>query len=414
MHLVFLTHPSFLGLRSQDAYARLLMQGCARQGHSVELRSAEPLCWRWLQGTRWAKWGGYVDQYLRFPRQLRQRLQADPADTLYVVCDQALGPWVPAVAARPHVVHCHDLLALSSALGETPEHPTRASGRLYQRYIRRGFARARHFISISAHTRAELHRIGLRGRAVATSAVVLNGLNYPFAPMSAAAAASVLEPAGLIPPAGGWLLHVGGGQWYKNTAGVVVLYAQLVRRLQQAQAPVPALLMVSPPPDAAVQAQLQHVPAAGQVRWVHPVAPELLHALYASARALLFPSLAEGFGWPVAEALACGCPVACTGVAPLTEVGGEAPLYLPRWSAPQPLATWADDSAIAVQALLAEAPAAAAQRQALGLQRAAALQAEAAIDRCLAIYADVLRRERPLGVAAPPAPPGPDPARCSP
>ncbi|RVU45083.1 glycosyltransferase [Rubrivivax rivuli] len=395
MRLVFLAHPAFLGLRSQDAYARMLMDGCAARGHQVELRSAQPRCWQWLRHTAWAKWGGYVDQYLLFPRQLKRQLKADPPDTLYVVCDQALGPWVPSVAQRPHVVHCHDLLALASALGEVPENPTRASGRLYQRCIRRGFAQARHFISISAHTRSELHRLGLRGRAAKTSVVVLNGLNHPYTPLPPAAADAVLQAAGLETPAAGWLLHVGGGQWYKNTAGVVALYGQLVRRLEAAGAPVPLLLMVSPTPGAAVRLQLQQLPAAGQVRWLHPVAPALLHALYARARALLFPSLAEGYGWPVAEALACGCPVVCTGVAPLTEVGGDAPLYLPRLPGPQALAAWAADAATAVAGLLNEAPEAAAHRRARGLARAAALQADNAIDRCLAVYEEVLRLEQP-------------------
>jgi len=51
---------------------------------------------------------------------------------------------------------------------------------------------------------------------------------------------------------------------------------------------------------------------------------------------LLFPSLAEGFGWPIAEAMASGCPVITTGEAPMTEVGGDAAFYIPRQ--PQDLA----------------------------------------------------------------------------
>ena len=49
---------------------------------------------------------------------------------------------------------------------------------------------------------------------------------------------------------------------------------------------------------------------------------ELLEALYNCATALLFPSTFEGFGWPIAEAHACGCPVICTDREPMTEVAG--------------------------------------------------------------------------------------------
>ena len=56
---------------------------------------------------------------------------------------------------------------------------------------------------------------------------------------------------------------------------------------------------------------------------------ELLEALYNCATALLFPSTFEGFGWPIAEAHACGCPVICVDREPMVEVAGEAALAHP-------------------------------------------------------------------------------------
>jgi glycosyltransferase involved in cell wall biosynthesis len=57
------------------------------------------------------------------------------------------------------------------------------------------------------------------------------------------------------------------------------------------------------------------------------VSPDELAGLYRRAAALVFPSLYEGFGQPVLEALASGCPVACSDLPPLREVAGDAAVY---------------------------------------------------------------------------------------
>ena len=53
-----------------------------------------------------------------------------------------------------------------------------------------------------------------------------------------------------------------------------------------------------------------------------------LPALLSGAIAFVFPSLYEGFGFPVIEAMACGVPVVCSGTSSLPEVAGEAALFV--------------------------------------------------------------------------------------
>lgn len=57
------------------------------------------------------------------------------------------------------------------------------------------------------------------------------------------------------------------------------------------------------------------------------VRADLLPALYSQADLMVFPSLYEGFGLPVLEAMACGTPVACGSVSSIPEVGGDAAVY---------------------------------------------------------------------------------------
>jgi glycosyltransferase involved in cell wall biosynthesis len=387
MNLVLLTHPAFLGSQSQPHFARMLVSAYRRRGHTVSLRQPQPWARNLVTG-RAAKWAGYVDQYLVFPRELRRQMAHDPADTLYVFCDQALGPWVPLAVARPHVVHCHDLLALRSALGLVPENPTSATGRIYQRYIRAGFSRARHFISVSEKSRAELHAFG--GARPTTSEVVHNGLNHPYRRQAPQAARRTLQAAGLQLPPRGVLLHVGGGQWYKNTAGVVQIYARYAARRAQAGQPVQALWMVSPAPDRALQAQLDAMPPQAEVRFLQRLDADALEALYSLADALLFPSLDEGFGWPIAEGLACGCPVLTTGAAPMNEVGGAHAFYLARLAGAEAMAPWAEQGAKLLIELLDRPPAARDAAAQAGIEWSRRFDAERVVDAYLRIYEGVL------------------------
>ena len=57
------------------------------------------------------------------------------------------------------------------------------------------------------------------------------------------------------------------------------------------------------------------------------VSDDTLRVAYAGAAAFVFPSLAEGFGLPVIEAMGCGCPVIASDIAVFREVAGEAALY---------------------------------------------------------------------------------------
>ncbi|RMD73630.1 MAG: glycosyltransferase family 1 protein, partial [Chloroflexi bacterium] len=65
-----------------------------------------------------------------------------------------------------------------------------------------------------------------------------------------------------------------------------------------------------------------------RVRFLDFVADDDLPALYNLAEAFVYPSLYEGFGFPVLEALACGTPVVTTKVASLPEVAGSAAIMV--------------------------------------------------------------------------------------
>jgi glycosyltransferase involved in cell wall biosynthesis len=392
LHIVLFCHPEFLGSQSMPRFANMLVEAYERAGYRVSQWTPKARLHRLARGSRaLAKWAGYIDQYLVFPLEVRLRMLMQGPLTLYVFCDQALGPWVPLVKHKPHVVHAHDLLALRSALGLIPENPTSRSGQLYQKYIRRGFKQGRAFICISERTKSDLQAYG--GIPAQHCDVVYNGLNFPYQPMSADAAIAELQRSGLPATAEGMLLHVGGNQWYKNTEGLVHLYAQYAGRHAK---PLP-LWLISPPPNESIRAALATVPPQGQVRFFQGLSNLSLQAAYSHARAFLFPSLAEGFGWPIVEALACACPVITTDDAPMTEVGGQAAYYLPRRQHGQDVGNWARSGADLLEQVLAASPQEQSQRRQIGLQWASLFQAEHTINTYLRVYERVLAQSTSKG-----------------
>ena len=93
------------------------------------------------------------------------------------------------------------------------------------------------------------------------------------------------------------------------------------------QMPGVTLLRVGVPLPAELAAELRSVLGQDGLVDLGHASDETLVQAYQRANALIFPSRIEGFGFPVLEAMAAGCPVVCTNVTSLPEVGGDAALY---------------------------------------------------------------------------------------
>jgi glycosyltransferase involved in cell wall biosynthesis len=298
--------------QSMQRYAAILQEGFTAAGHEVRLIRPKAVA-----GKTGGKWLGYFDKFVLFPRELRRA--SEWADVVQI-CDHSNAIYVKYLESRLHVVTCHDLLAVRSALGEFPCYPTRWSGRRLQRMIVNGLTRAGNIVCVSEATRADVERLVSGGDRNVTC--IYNGLNYPYEPMPRAEAAERLETLGLSRDQP-FILHVGGNQWYKNRAGVLKIFALLRKRV-----PNLLLVMAGKPWTAEMRKLARELGLENFAVERAGVSEEDLRALYSRAEALLFPSLAEGFGWPVAEAQACGCPVVTSNRAPMTEVGGSAATYI--------------------------------------------------------------------------------------
>jgi glycosyltransferase involved in cell wall biosynthesis len=364
-------------------FGQVLIEQYRERQLDVETLRPEPVVARGLDTRRGlGKWLGYVDKFVVFPRRLTRRLAAlGQTPVVAHVCDHSNAVYTRRLARLSHLVTCNDLLAVRSALGEFPENPTRWTGRRLQRMILAGLGQARRVACISLATRRDLLRLTALPPSRADLAYM--GLNYPYRPMDAAEAGGRLrklfgpdDPAlfrgGRSAPS--FLLHVGGNQWYKNRVGLLRIYAAL-----RGMAPdCPPLVLAGAPATDEMRGFIASEGLSESTKLVHGAGNEDLRALYSTAECLVFPSLEEGFGWPIAEAQACGCRVATTGKAPMTEVGNAAALYF------EP----ADSVAAAgvVLTLLRETPEERDARVSQGFRNAARFSTAQMIEKYLLIY----------------------------
>lgn len=305
---------------SMQRFAGLLETGLAARGHTVAV--AAPVAWlsrlaRPYRYDGWPKLLGYFDKLVLFPRALRRRIAAFAPDVVHFA-DHAAAIHAPAAAGTPVVATCHDLLQVRAARGELPQQPVSRLGRRQQSWILAHLARLTHLACISAVTRRDVLR--LTGLPAPRVSLVPNALHHPYRPLAPAVARA--RTAGLGLPAR-FVLHVGGAQWYKNRPGLLAIYAGLRHALPDP----PALVLVGPPLDAAETALAESLGVATHTVRLAGLANAELEAVYSLADALLFPSWAEGFGWPLAEAQACGCPIFTSDRAPMTDVAGPAAVY---------------------------------------------------------------------------------------
>jgi glycosyltransferase involved in cell wall biosynthesis len=127
---------------------------------------------------------------------------------------------------------------------------------------------------------------------------------------------SILQRHGLTPRT--YMLMVASQSRHKNLAGAV----QAIKKVKMGI----KFVMVGGSFGTVFQdAGLEELPL--NIQHLGYVSDEELKALYENALGFILPSLYEGFGLPVLEAMVCGCPVLCANAASLPEVGGDAVLY---------------------------------------------------------------------------------------
>ena len=210
------------------------------------------------------------------------------------------------------VFFVHDILP-----SQFPDFFTRKDADLYHRRIENA-ARLADAIVVNSRATAESFKSRFGATAAAGNVIV--------APLGVSQPADVSAGGEIVEPP--YFVMLGTIEPRKNHRLILDLWLELRRELGPS---TPSLLVIGERGwkiDDIVQTLEESARQQGHVRECGRMPDAAVAGILKGARALLLPSLAEGYGLPLAEALACGTPVLCSDIPVFREVGGEVPDYL--------------------------------------------------------------------------------------
>lgn len=327
-----------------------------------------------------------LNRFVDYPNALRS-VASQPRFDLYHIVDHSYSQLVHVIPPGRAVVTCHDLDTFRCIL--EPEKERRPAWfRSMTRRILDGLRKAAAVACDSESTRDAVvfHRIAAAERVH----VIYLGTHPECSPEpdpeADTEATRLLGPTRPDSPPD--LLHVGSNIPRKRVDVLLDVFAAL-----RSKFPGTRLLKVGGalPPDLFRRASdLGVQDAIVTLPFFSPLSSRdraTLAAVYRRAALVLQPSEAEGFGLPVAEALACGVPLLASDIPVLREVGGEAPVYRPVGD----VAAWTEAAFNLLEERGTNSPFWLARR-ALGLSRARHFSWATHADRLAAVYEEVLDR----------------------
>lgn len=282
------------------AYADVLVEALARHAPGVDAQVIEL-----APRPPAASWAQRLEIALLPARAWRHRRLAPD---VWHILDGSRAYIAPALHGAPVVVTAHDIIPCLQRTGCFPGAPDvgRAAGWLWQRNAA-AMRGAQAVLCVSERTRFDIcNQFGPMPHARVVHLPVRPGL----AALAGSDAGARREP--------GMVLHVGNNSFYKQRTQVLRIYARMDAGSRR------ALVMLGAPPTPGLLQLAGELGIATEVRWIDGADDTALAGWYQRASVLLFPSLYEGFGWPVLEAMSFGLPVVCSDAGSLPEVAGSA------------------------------------------------------------------------------------------
>ena len=319
MKLYLIGNYSLLGTKSMYLYANILKK-ILNKNYNVEILQPKILLNKFNFRNQFIKkWLGYIDNYILFGLYLYFKI--NKSDLVHI-CDHANSPLFPFINTRKLMITCNDVSSIELIKNEYLKKFTKISftGKIHQKIILFYLNKFKTIICISENTKFELLKL------INSTKKNIEAIHMPFNDNFYA-----LNNKEKIKFKYNkkidfkFFLHVGVDAWYKNKINLVKIFNELIKIQRRKDF---KLILIGNTVSDELRLCVERFKLENKVIFVQNISLRELRSYYSIAEALVFPSIREGFGWPIIEAQKCGCPVFTTNKGPMNELGLDTVFYI--------------------------------------------------------------------------------------
>jgi glycosyltransferase involved in cell wall biosynthesis len=312
-------------------FANTLHQHYSELGYTVSITHPVTMFGKLVsRNSKFYKWIAYIDKFIIYPPILA--IRALFYDIIHI-CDHSNSMYIFTLV-KPHLQTCNDLIAVKSSLNKFSENPIGIFGKQLQKLIIFSLKRAKRITCISEATRRDFIQI-IKNRTNNIS-VTYMGQNYPYRTLDKKNLLNIYDKISseltpevkvllqkyLFKEKKNIVIHVGGNQWYKNRVNVLKIFHKILQQNSNSILIMAGQVFTQEMKTVCIDKNIKK-----NVLEIIDPSNILLEFLYNISDLLLFPSLQEGFGWPIIEAQACGIIILTSNRPPMNEIGGESVFY---------------------------------------------------------------------------------------
>ena len=300
--------------RSMHLYCKLLKKKIRCSKIKINIIRAKPFFSNFnLHNKFLKKWFEYLDKYLIFGLILFFKVK--PNDIVHI-CDHANSLLYLFLRTKKIIITCHDLINIKLLYknnNKSLKKDLKITGKIYQYLIIFFLKKIKYIVCVSINTKIELIKYLKINKD--NIFVIYNSINQNFNKIK-------IKKYSLTNK---FLLHVGGNNWYKNKQCVIKTFYHLTRfsKYQDYK-----LVLAGSKLNKEMKILISRLKINHKVKNIIDPKTSKLSELYANSEGLIFPSVEEGFGWPIIEAQLHGCPVYIIDKSPMNEIANKACIFI--------------------------------------------------------------------------------------